>query len=350
MPLNMPADELQPPHAGDPGARGTGPRVFASVESLAQAADWYAALRDESACEQDRLAWRAWLQASPENGRAWEHIDAVSRRFDPLRGPQAGALPATVAGVEAARRGPLRRRRLLNGLAGVLGLGVAGWLGWRQAPVAQLVAALGSDHHTGLGERREIVLADGTRTWLNTATALRVDYRHSARSLVLRGGEILVDTAEDAQARPFYVQTRFGRLQALGTRFTVRLTEAHTRLDVFGGAVEIRTAAGPVHRVDSGHAASFDAETVTALGHAAPVREAWRQGRLPADDAALGDLLAELGRYRRGHISVAPEIAHLKVMGVYPTDDTDLALAMLERHLPIRVRRKLPWWTTVEAR
>lgn len=345
MPLNLPAADLQAPHPGDPAAR-----VCASVESLAQAADWYATLRDESVCEQDRLAWRAWLKASPENGRAWEHIDAVSRRFDPLRGSQAGALPATVAGVEAARRGPLRRRRLLNGLAGVLGLGVAGWLGWRQAPVAQFVAALRSDHHTATGERREIVLADGTRTWLNTATALQVDYQDSARRLVLRGGEILVETAEDGQARPFYVQTRFGRLQALGTRFSVRLTEAHTRLDVFEGTVEIRTAAGPVRRVDAGQAALFDGQAVTPLGKADQVREAWHRGRLPADDMALGELLAELGRYRRGPISVAPEVAQLKVMGVYPTDDTDRALAMLERHLPIRVHRPLPWWTLVEAR
>ena len=29
---------------------------------------------------------------------------------------------------------------------------------------------------------------------------------------------------------------------------------------------------------------------------------------------------------------------------------TPRALAMLEQNLPIRVRRTLPWWTTVEAR
>lgn len=332
-----------------PAPHGTGPRVAASVESLAQAADWYATLRDDCASEQERLAWRAWLQAAPENARAWEHIDAVSRRFAPLRGPQAGAMPATVAGVEAARRGT-HRRRLLNGLAGVLGLGVAGWLGWRHAPVAQILAAMRSDHHTGTGERREIVLADGTRIWLNTDTALQVQYQDTERRLVLWAGEILVDTAQDGLARPFYVHTRLGRMQALGTRFTVQLTDARTRLDVFEGTVEIRTAAGQVQRVAAGQAAAFDGEAVTALGSADHVREAWHQGRLPADDMPLGALLDELGRYRHGYISVAPEVAGLKVMGVYPTDDTERALAMLERHLPIRVRRTLPWWSTVEAR
>ena len=37
-------------------------------------------------------------------------------------------------------------------------------------------------------------------------------------------------------------------------------------------------------------------------------------------------------------------------MGVFPTDDTERALAMLEQTLPISVHRRLPWWTTVEGR
>ncbi len=322
----------------------------ARVQSLEQAAQWYATLRDEAVSESDRLAWRAWLAACAENASAWQHIDAVSRRFDPLRAEPAGGAAAAVAGVDAARRANRSRRRMLNGLAGVLGMGVAGWLGWRHTPMPQFVAALRSDHYTGKGERRELVLNDGSHIWLNTASELQVEYDDAQRRLVLLDGEILVQTARDVQARPFYVQTRFGRLQALGTRFTVQQTAQQTRLDVFDGTVEIRTAVGQVLRVDAGRSAQVDSAGATPMGAADRVREAWHRGRLPADDMALGDLLAQLARYRRGHISVAPEVAQLKVMGVYPTDDTERALAMLEQNLPIRVRRTLPWWTTVEAR
>lgn len=338
----MRADDLVVPQ---PGAARK-----ASVQSLEQAAQWYATLLDDAVCEKDRSAWRAWLDASAENAQAWQHIDAVSRRFDPLRAGQAGGALAAAAGVDAARRATQGRRRLINGLASVLGLGVAGWLGWRHTPAPQLVAALRSDHHTGTGERREVVLNDGSRIWLNTATALQVDYQDGLRRLVLLGGEILVQTAADGQGRPFYVQTAFGRLQALGTRFTVQQAEQQTRLDVFDGVVEIRTAAGQMLRIAAGQSAHFDSDGVTPPGAADRVREAWHKGRLPADDMALGDLLAELARYRHGHISVAADVAQIKVMGVYPTDDTERALAMLEQNLPIRVRRTLPWWTTVEAR
>ncbi len=58
--------------------------------------------------------------------------------------------------------------------------------------------------------------------------------------------------------------------------------------------------------------------------------------------------MAELARYRHGHLAVDPAVAGLPVMGTYPLDDTDRALAMLEAALPVRVRRRLPWWVTLE--
>lgn len=325
-----------------------------SVQSLEQAAQWYATLRDDQATEQDRQAWQQWLQQSAEHAGAWQRIEAVSRRFDPLRQLGPSGTQAAVSSVAAARRAPLNRRRAVNGLAGVLGFGVAGWLGWRHTPLPQTLAALRADHHTGTGERRELTLADGSRVWLNTATALQTDFRADLRRLVLLGGEILIQTAADPTSgdrgsRPFVLDTGFGRLRALGTRFAVRHGAQQTRLDVFDGAVAIRTTAGQTLRVDAGRAARFDGEGIGPLLGADRAREAWSRGRLPADGLPLGELLAELGRYRRGHISVAPEVAGLKVMGVYPTDDTDQALDMLARSLPIRVRRSLPWWTTVEA-
>lgn len=319
-----------------------------SVASLEQAAQWYATLRDEDVADTERAAWHAWLAASDEHARAWRHIEAVSRRFEPLRG--AGGAGAAVAGIRTARHPAPGRRRVAKGMAGMFALGVAGWLGWRHSALPLYVAAVRADHRTDTGERRELALADGTRVWLNTGTALDVDYGSAARRLALHAGEILVDTSPDSQGRPFHVLTRFGSLHALGTRFTVRQDERRTRLDVFEGAVAIHGAAGRARRIGAGEAALFDGAGIGWVGAADRARAAWTHGRLPADDVPLGELLAELGRYRHGHLSVAPEVARLRVMGVYPLDDTDRALAMLERNLPIRVRHTLPWWTTVEAR
>ncbi|WP_230976715.1 FecR domain-containing protein [Pseudothauera rhizosphaerae] len=331
------------PPAGQP-EQGAAKAGFASLE---QAAAWYATLRGDGVTERERQAWRNWLAQSPEHAQAWAHIEAVSRRFDPLRN---GGHEAAVAGIKAARRGTAGRRHALGGIAGLAGLALAGWLGWRQTPLPEIVMAWGADFHTGTGERREITLTDGTQVWLNTDSALSVDYQAGARLLKLAAGEILIQTAGDRTGRPFYVQTRFGRMQALGTRFSVNHGDGRTRLDVFEGAVEIRNATGAVQRVEAGQRADFTAEQISTIAPAERAREAWRRGVVLADDIPLRQLIEDLARYRRGHIGVAPEVAELTVMGVYPADDTDRALAMLENTLPVRIRRTLPWWVTVEAR
>jgi len=319
----------------------------ADFDSLSQAAEWYATLRSGTASERERQAWRAWLAQRPEHAAAWRHIEQVSNRFDPLR--MEGAGRAAVAGVTAARGAP-GRRRVLGGAAGLAGVGLLGWMGWRAAPLPEWVAALRADHHTDVGQRRRLTLADGTQVWLNTRSALDVDYRRDARTLTLLAGEALIETAHDAARRPFYVRTRFGRMQALGTRFTVRLAQDQADLDVFDGAVLVVNANGASRQVPAGRRVHFDGAAISDAQPADRAREAWRRGVLLADNLPLGALAEELGRYRRGHISVAPEVADLAVMGVYPANDPDRALAMLEQALPIRVRQPLPWWVTIQAR
>lgn len=318
------------------------------IQSLEQAAQWYARLRDERATDADRVAWQAWLQ-TPAHRAAWICIDNVSRKFDPLRGHGPQGTAAAVASGETARRTANARRQALKIIPGVMGLGLFA-LGWRYTPLPHAVAALRADHHTSTGQRQRLVLADGSRVWLNTRSALDVDYRRQERRLIVLDGEILVQTAQDELRRPFYVDTAHGRLQALGTRYAVRQGRASTRIDVFEGAVAIRTRAGQAQQVHSGQAARFDTRQIHVLAGADPMHEAWIHGVVPADNIRLADLLAELGRYRHGHLSVAPDVADIRVMGVFPIDDTERALAMLEQTLPISVHRRLPWWTTVEGR
>ncbi|KAB2914884.1 MAG: DUF4880 domain-containing protein [Dechloromonas sp.] len=316
-------------------------------KTLEAAADWYATLRSDAASAADRLAWQAWLSQSEANARAWACIETVSQRFDPLR---AGGHQAALAGIKAARQGSAGRRQVLAGLAGVFGLGLAGWMGWRHSALPEVLLAWGADYRTATGEQREITLADGSRVWLNTDTALRVDYQAGARLLKLAAGEILVHTAHAGDRRPFYVDTRYGRMQALGTRFSVHHDDGRTRLDVFESAVEISNTAGGVQRVAAGQRAEFTADGFSPVLPAERAREAWRRGVVVAENITLQALIADLARYQRGHIGVAPEVAELGVMGVYPVNDIERALAMLESTLPIRVTRKMPWWVTVEAR
>ncbi|GAA5232547.1 FecR family protein [Verticiella sediminum] len=313
---------------------------------LEQAADWFALLLSGEATPADHRRWEDWLCASDEHRRAWGYVENLNRRFAPLKASAAPRLAASAYQQASDTQG--RRRQVLRGIAALAGSGLLGWTTWRHTPLAGIAVAWMADHRTGTGEVREITLADGTRVWLNAASAFDQDYQPGQRLLHLVRGEILVDTASDPLQRPFRVATAQGRLRALGTRFTVRLDDdAHTTLVVYGGAVEVQPLAGAVATVGAGHQVRFGADGVSGAAPADPAREAWTRGVLIARNIPLAEVVEELRRHHRGHLGLAPEVAGLRVFGSYPANDPDQALAMLETVLPILVRRPLPWWTTI---
>jgi transmembrane sensor len=316
-------------------------------KSLEAAANWYATLQSDTTCLADHQAWQAWLDESDTHAQAWAYVEAVSQRFEPLR---SGGHQAALAGIKAAQLGGARRRQALAGLASVFGLSIAGWLGWRHTALPEVLMAWGADYQTNTGEQREITLTDGSQAWLNTNSSLNVHYHTGARMLELVAGEILVQTAHDTNERPFYVKTRYGSMQALGTRFSVYHDNSRTRLNVFESAVKVRNTSGNVQRVEAGERVEFTAEGISAPLPAERAREAWCRGVVVADNISLEALINDLARYQHGHLGVASDVAKLSVMGVYPANDIEHALTMLEHSLPIRVKRSLPWWITVEAR
>lgn len=337
----MPADDPQFATA-EPSAAAP------SHEAMQQAAEWFALLRSGAATAQQHDDWRIWLESRGEHHQAWQYVEIISRRFISL---QSAPDPRPVVTSLQALSGKSRQRRQwLSGIAVLAGATLLGWPILTRTPLAGAVMAWTADYHTGVGEVREITLADDTRVWLNTASAFNVDYQAALRRLQSVVGEMLIETAADA-ARPFVVDTGQGQLRALGTRFTVRLADSETFLAVYAGAVEIRTAdTGRVRIIEAGQQTRFNRAVIALPEAAGHGREAWTRGVLLAEDIPLRELIAELNRYCPSHLGVAPEVAELRVLGGYPLHDSDKVLAMLEAVLPIRVRRTLPWWVSIEAK
>jgi len=315
--------------------------------TLEQAAEWYARLRDGKASAHDQVAWQAWLHAAEEHQTAWSYVEEIGRGFEPLRGMPDPRLTAGKLCVANERLHA--RRRALAGVALLVGGGLLGWSGWREARFPSGLTAWMADHQTGTGEQREIALADGTRLWLNTASAINVGFSATERRIALLAGEVFVDTAKDA-LRPFLVDSAHGQMRALGTRFNVRREENETRLGVYAGAVEIRTAAsGATSVILAGKQADFTVDRIHESQSADIAREAWTQGMLVADNIPLREVVHELRRYCKGHLGIADEVAELTVYGNFPLRDTDRVLSMLASALPIRIVRRYSWWASIEA-
>ncbi len=320
-----------------------------SHQAMEQAAQWYALLRSGEASARDRQRWQAWLDAAGEHRQAWGFVERVGRRFEPVQG--SPDREAAASALRQARQDPTRRRRqLVLGGLGALGLGSLAWTGWRHTPLPTLAANWSADHRAGLGQTRHITLPDGTQVWLRALGAFDADYSATQRLLRLRAGEMLIETASDP-ARAFFVDTGQGRMQALGTRFTVKQEPRHTLLTVYDGAVRVDPAQSRHGGVlTAGQQARFDAHQLAPATPADPAREAWRRGILIADGITLAEVVHELRAYHAGHIALAPEVAGLPVFGSYPAEDPVRTLRMLASVMPLRISQPLSWWIGVGPR
>ena len=307
-------------------------------QAISGAARWYAQLRSGTASEQEQAAWREWLAADPLHRQAWERMQQL--------GEQMSALPGGLAG--STLRGAGRsRRELMRNLVVLASAGSLGWLGWRSDSTQQLLA----DYRTQVGERREVRLADGSALLLNTDTSVNVAFDGQQRRLQLLWGEMLVSTGIDALHRPLRVITRHGEVQAQGARFVLRSEEREDQVAVLEQGVQVSLGNGMAsRRVEAGQQLAFSAGGFAALRSSDASVGAWRQGSIIALDRPLGDLLADLSRYRRGVVQCDPQIAGLKISGAFPIDDTDRALAALESGFSLRIERYTRYWVRVSHR
>jgi transmembrane sensor len=310
-----------------------------SAQVLDAAIAWQLSLDSGNPVEREEFA--KWHAAHEEHARAWRQLGMLDQRFSVASGPARTALLQSREGI---RR---RVRKLGRGVASVVAvIGLALFAGERYLPVNYWLA----DERTATGEQRTIRLTDGTLINLNTHSAVDVRFNEKQRLVILQEGEILVETGH-GDARPFIVETREGSMRALGTRFLVKREEEGTRLSVLQSAV-------------AAHPESSAEEQILREGQQVLIRnnglgpivalnqgaDAWTRGMLVVDNARLEDLVREIGRYRPGHLGVAPEVADLRITGSFPLKDTNLALSALLPTLPVQIEQHTQWWVTVKAK
>ncbi|WP_094847520.1 FecR domain-containing protein [Bordetella genomosp. 9] len=321
-----------------------------------EAARWLVRLHSGQAGPDDYAALERWRRMDARHEAAWQRAERLSRQFGAL--PPGLGVPVLTRST-ADRQARVNRRAVMKTLL-VLGTALpAAWLVYRDAPL------LGGadDFRTAVGGNRQVVLADGSQVQLNTATSVAVRYTPDTRLVLLRRGEIYVMTAPDVdgRSRPFLVDTGQASLRALGTRFEVRQLDDETCLRVLEHRVEVTLRADGARRiVEAGESLRFTAgefragrgtpRDSTVRGGQGGDAPAWTRGVLEADNMRLDAFLAELSRYRSGVVRCDPDVAGLRVSGVFRLADTDNVLAVVGQTLPVRIVRRTPYWVTVTGR
>ena len=304
------------------------------------AAQWLVRLRDGALSAAEQQAFDAWRDSHPAHREAWRRAELVCQAM------------AIVPPALRQQQPQEQRRRTVKQLAMLIACAAPPLLLASRSPWWESWRAGVS---TGTGEIRHMPLPDGSRLAMNTATAIDVAFDDTTRLIVLHAGEIHLRSAPDPAtvARPLMVRSANGSVRALGTRFSVReeggLFSPRTQVCVTQGAVEIvpSQAHQAARTIGSGWQTSFDANAVASVAAALAGSEAWLQGVLIAERTPLGEVLAQLARYRNGVVRCDPAVARLPVDGIFQLNDTDRILALLQVSLPIRVSLRTPYWVSV---
>ena len=313
-----------------------------------QAAEWLTTLMSGVVTPAEKAAWHEWRQAHPDHERAWKHIESASGG---LR--QLDAQASRKALLQSPISRSISRRNGLQLLAWVSTIGITSWFGARSPYAPDIARAALADIATGVNERRELTLPDGSRLHLNGCSAVNIRFSGTQRLLQLVQGEVFIATARETGRpyRPFLVETAHGHAQALGTRYSVRQADGNTLVAVEEGAVRLTPRHGDGNQlIRAGQGGGMTAQQILPAHAVSPDIWAWRQGLLLADAMPLRDFLHELSRYRHGLLGCDDAVAGLRISGVFPLADLDAVLLSLPDSLPVDVRLRTRYWVQVEAR
>lgn len=315
------------------------------IDSIA--ADWAARLGGDPLSDAERRDLDLWLDESPRHAAAFDEARAAWFKMGELRAApgalsgKVGPRPPRAGAPSAATR--LQRRpgrwRKAAALAACLLIAAGALRFWLGDPYALLM----SDHRTAPGVQERVTLADGSRVELGPASAIAVRFTDDERRIELLTGVAYFAAApmDRGERRPFVVAAADGSARALGTEFTVDRLAETVEVAVIAHEVAVALDRPQQERaqvvVPPGRAVRYAG---SGLGEVRRVNldhaTAWRRGRLIFDRVPLGEVVAELNRYRRGRIVIAdPALASRRVSGVFDTGDPESVLTTIIRDLRI---------------
>lgn len=298
-----------------------------------EALDWFLRLGEDR--DADTLAaFDRWCQSDPARAAAFDEL-ARLHAMPALR--RATLTDAARLRVQERQSGRTTLKGSEHGLGRgrFVGVAAAALLLLSIAVVHQypvLMLRWQSDYVTVTGERRSIILPDGSTVLMNTASAIALDFENEHRRVTLLDGEAFFDVHHDP-AHPFVVTGHYAEVTVTGTAFSVRADADADVVVLERGRVEVRRTSGMggAETLQPGQMVTASRQGLSAIRSTDPTRTlAWRDGRIIFQDRPFGQALADLQRYFDGSVvMVGNRLARRPVSGNYRIDDPEAAIRTL---------------------
>lgn len=295
-----------------------------------QADQWWATLHSGHATQADAENFKHWLASSTANQQAWRELLTVMQTFSP-------ALQRTAAQPVPTVQKLWHRRHFLMAAATASAAGVGALALYPPLGLWPALSDFKADYRTAAGEQRTVQFGQDVAVLMNTKT--QINYVGTTGLELLTGeAEIQVQMTSE---HPFSVQVGPCRMQIYAANVTVRYVEDKLELACLEGHVKLdmleNLELGP------GQGLLYRSPSDWAIQRLNPESSnTWRKGYLNFNGVPLKQVIAELNRYRSGHIYLRQ--AHLGQRAVHlqlALKDMDLALDML-RALPGVKVQELP--------
>lgn len=212
-------------------------------------------------------------------------------------------------------------------------LGIS-WTIWDRS--ANLVSQQNQTIIVPAGQRVQLLLADGTKVWLNSKTTFTYPAAFSSKNReVTLNGEAYFEVKKDTE-HPFIVKTNLYDVKVLGTTFNVYAYENadYFKTSLINGSVEVLSDHYKINlkpgEVATGTSGSMKKGTISNLDEFR-----WKDGLLCFDDEPLGTLMEKFSIYYDIHIEVAdPGLLSYRCTGKFRHNDgIEYALKVIQKDL-----------------
>ena len=198
------------------------------------------------------------------------------------------------------------------------------------------------------GDQKELILADGSKVWLNAASSLKFPNQFDGPERVVElSGEAFFEVTNNSN-KPFRVKIKDAEVEVLGTHFNVMAyeDESISRTTLIEGSVRMESGAEPVV-LKPGEQAEipYPSPGVVPTIKVVPIANtnavlAWKNGFFQFDNDDLHTVMRTISRAYNVEVQFDSNIPETRIAGVFPRQQSLATTLNFLEHLKLGIHFK----------